>query len=290
MKYGCKLLGLFLLAGILFNANLESCGQTEKIKTEDANAIDVNVRLISILQNFLKQRRPTAAEDRSQDNPAIELQIPGKKPSLFILPRITINVFEDYLFANRKFDELIIFSNAVIKSSPDVMTCYMLGEAYEVKGDIDGAINMYNKAASIMPNFEISYFRLYGIYLYDKNDADKANTYLTKYNSMKSNKEALIDNLMMMGNYCLNESREFDKAEKFFKMVLKVQPDYDRPKLNIAVCRINRSIPAQDKDVFDNAVAEIRNIAGTTTDAECKSFAENLAMQSQEIRKKAFGE
>lgn len=255
--------------------------------------------LSSDLNNFLKNRTSTPEEDASQDNLAIEIQPEGQeKPNIFTLSRITVWKFSDYLFSERKFDELIKFCNASLKASPDFFTYYILAEAYEINGEIDNSIETYKKTIEISPGIPLTYFRLWGIYAFDKNDVANAQKYLNDFNArlsvaqkdtVSSAQQGLITSLLNSGNYCLNVSHKFDNAAKYFRMILKLDPNYESAKLNLALCQFHKSVGLKDREGFEKAVEEIRIIGEKTQDKKLSDYTKQFMERVKQIRKEEFG-
>jgi len=253
------------------------------------------------LRDFLINRTPTPAEDQSQDGLMITTEPQGEeKPNLYAIPRITGWAFEDHLFKKRKFDELIDFCQTVLKTSPDYLTYYKLAETYEINGEINKSIETYKKiieAASNLFILRACYLKLWGIYTYDKKDTISAEEYLTKFNDIiisvekndASAKNQLAENLLEAGNYFLNESRQFDEAEKYFNMILKLNSIYsERANFNLVVCRVNKSIAAKNRVNFDKGLEELKIIGEKTEDKELSNFVKNLLEHYREVEKESF--
>jgi len=252
------------------------------------------------LQKFLIQKQETPQERFSQDNLMLDIYVQGQeKPNGYVIPRITAFMFADYLYTQHSFAQTVEFCQVAIKADPNEGYFYCrMGDAYEASGKIEEAIVAYEKAIETAPQYSFPYFRLWGIYTFDKNDSIKAESYWNKFNAALAEpskisddreKELIIKDLFSIGDYFLNEARDFDKSLKFFNMILKLNPDHERTKLNIAMSNINQSIKLKDKNLFENTVKDVGEIAEKSQDAEVKSFVEQfLQQQAKEIRENNF--
>lgn len=238
------------------------------------------------LTDFLKDRTPTLEEKQSEDVVVISYKSVGdQKDNLIVLPVDTVKVFEVHLFEKRKFEELIEFCKIVIETKPDSFTYNSLARTLELKDKIDEAVEIYDEEIKAAPNEPMPYFRLKGIYSYNKKDTVKAKEYLDKFNAilLVSTKEyrdavrkSLISSLMSEGLYFLNELQQFDKARKYFEMVLELDSGHEKAKLNLIICQFNKSKETGDDVSFNKAKDELRILAEHAGDKEVVSFAKKI--------------
>jgi tetratricopeptide (TPR) repeat protein len=232
------------------------------------------------LSNYLESiqaQTPTMEEQFPEHVVVILYEKEGQeKPNAFVIPLHTAQRFEYHLFSKRKFDELFELSEFVLKGKEDAVTYDMLAKTYELLGETGKAIETYNKAIDIEPdNKGMPYFRLWGIYAYDKKDVRMADEYFQKFSyffnkSSKEDKalakEYLVDTLMDEGLYFLNELIKPDKAVKYFKMVLELEPEYERAKLNLALSRFAKSIELKDMNGSKEIAEELKMIKEKSKD------------------------
>lgn len=238
------------------------------------------------LNEFMKNRKPTSQEEYAQTVLPIPIEIKGKnKQSLVVIPLYTAQVFEQQLFAQRKFEKLKEFCNVVLKIHPDSFTYSRLAQAFEVNGDIKDAVDAYNEEIKIAPGEPMPYFMLWGIYSFDKQDNEQAEGYLAKFNAIFLKMEeaeadsvriSLQKDLMDLGSYFLDEQYNFEYAKKYFSMIRRINPDHERAQLNLIICDLNQGVKVDDSAAFDRAVADLKVFAETAQDQEVASFARQV--------------
>lgn len=104
------------------------------------------------------------------------------------------------------------------------------GDALEALDKDEEAIEQYNKALSISPNYDLALFKLG--YIYEKLEEDSlATQYYSKTIAIDSSFTLAYLNL---GYIYHNQLQEYDKAENIYRLLLRHQPDNARGYNNLA--------------------------------------------------------
>jgi len=250
--------------------------------------------LAETLKSFLISQTPSEEENQSTNNLSIPIKLAGNgKEAVFVMPMITVAKFVAYLSQKHDFANMIEFCQQVKKvDNKDVgFWDQVTGQAYEEQGEMDRAIDYYLKAYQSKEQGPFAAFRLWGIYNFYKDDKVAASEWLGKFSSTLSSYTILPPDRVKMnierdtfnfGNYFLNEARDFDRANKYFEMVLQIDPENSRAKLNILLGKLNSYIKLGDKAGIDKTKSELKNFAQQTTDQEVVAHIDNILKQVEE--------
>lgn len=241
------------------------------------------------LKEFLLKRQATPEERSSKDIITLKLKEgqPGSK--LYVIPRATAHAFASHLFNKEEFEEIVKFCKVYMESSPeDYMMLYMQAVSLEVLGEIDNAIKTYKKVNTLSDKgghkIGLGYFSLYGIYKYDKADIVKADVQFREFNDWlngvaKDAKKETLDLLSYiyraLGHFHTDKKRDFDRAIRFFDMVLILSPQDINATYNLGVNYINKALRERKPSYF----AEAERLLKDTITIDSVSKEAELARQ-----------
>jgi len=101
---------------------------------------------------------------------------------------------------------------------------YWLGEAYHKVNEIEREKEVYELGLSVYPDHSIiiSYQATYAL---SQGDTEKANHLITKYKSIRKNKDLWSESRILSGvGYIYSNANLFDKAERSFRQALELDP------------------------------------------------------------------
>ncbi|MCM8801370.1 MAG: hypothetical protein NC912_05130 [Candidatus Omnitrophica bacterium] len=94
--------------------------------------------------------------------------------------------------------------------------------------------------------------------------------------------------LRTIGSYNLNLKRDFDKAIKFFEMVLKLESSNTEAQYNLAASYINKyynTIKDKDPSYLDKAEKLLKNILDNSTNPKELELSKEAINKISELRK-----
>ncbi|TBR20012.1 tetratricopeptide repeat protein, partial [bacterium] len=205
------------------------------------------------LNRFLLTRKQTIQDAVPSETVFLDIYPPGEdKPNAYALPISAALDFIDHLYSNNKFEDVVIYSRQLIKSTKGkVYPYYKMAIALEALGKIDEAIKEYDNLKKLSPEFPVTYFRLWGIYKYDKGNSLLAKSNMEIFKSMfnkadevtqKQIELTIVDDSFSIGSYHLNISRKMDRAIKEFLIILELRPSQPEIKYNLATSYLNKGI------------------------------------------------
>jgi tetratricopeptide (TPR) repeat protein len=142
-----------------------------------------------------------------------------------------------------KYEKAIEAFNKAIELKPDFAKAYNnQGNVYDNKGEYDKAIEAYNRAIELNPDYANVYNNL-GIAYKDKGEYDKAIESYNKSIELSPDYAEAYNNLGIV----YSDKGEYDKAIKAYNEAIKLEPDFAKVYNNLANVYAN-------KDEWDNAI------------------------------------
>ncbi len=163
------------------------------------------------------------------------------------------------LFENSRDLEAAIFFNKALEINEKIVDSYMgLALAQKLKGNKKQSLESLNLASAILPNSAVLFTEATKIYFQRKYDkANPSNNYsgniidliVKAHNSeLKSNPQnPLIYHrlgILMMG------LRKFTKATSYFESAVNINPQFDRAKIKLILCNIQKNKPVKALDLL----------------------------------------
>ena len=228
---------------ILDNLKLDKALRLAKQKFKDGSSDEAKHIYQDILNRFPKNRRAINGMKALSGRPVGKVP-KVKEPSQDQLQPI-VN-----LYNQRKFQHALKEASQLLQQFPSSVTLYNIsGAANGGLGLLDAAIEAYNKALSIKPDYADAYFNM-GIALKDQEKLEEA---IEAYNKALAIKPDYAEAYYNMGND-MKDKGEFDAAIYSYKQALKIKPEFAKVKHLLAslIGKTTKAAPREYvEDLFD---------------------------------------
>ena len=215
------------------------------------------------LVDLEKGKKASSAARKSKDlpedqlKPLIDLYTQGqyqktldKSSQLLEQYPYSINLYNIIGASNKglgKLDEAIEAFNKALSIKPDYAEAYYnMGVILKKQGKLDEAIEAFNKALSIKPDYAEAYYNM-GNALKNQGKLKEA---IEAYNNAISIKPDYAEAYSNMGN-ALQEQGRLDEAIEAFKKALSIKPDHARAQNNLG-------LTLYDQGKFDEAILALK--------------------------------
>jgi tetratricopeptide (TPR) repeat protein len=190
-----------------------------------------------------------------------------------------------------KLDKAIDAFNKAISIKPDYADAYNnLGNALQEQGKLEEAIEAYNKALTIKPNYDEAYNNM-GNALKEQGKLDKAIEAFTKALSIQPDNTAAYNN---MGNVLKDQGKPEEAIEAYNKAISK-RPDYAEAYSNMGNVlkeqgKLDEAVEAYKKAIsinpdYDDAYWNLSGTAENINEAK-KSIKKCLEVDSNNLEAK----
>lgn len=164
-------------------------------------------------------------------------------------------------YKDRKFDEAIKEFEQAININPKNADSYFeLGRIYNFQKNYEESVKAYEKGLQIDP--EGSYFVFFhlGLNYYNSKQFDKSLENLHKAEKLITDEYSYTEysvNFILAKSYFLKKN--YDKAIKYFKIVLELQPDYVHGYYLLSNCYINKRNHKDAINILENGLKQHPN-------------------------------
>ena len=161
------------------------------------------------------------------------------------------------LHRNNQLNEAVEAYERIAVEAPFPDVYFMLGNARTMLGNIDGAIEAYEQAVSMDPNYTEAFSNL-GLVYFNAGNFDKAEQVAQKAVTLDGN---IVQSHVVLGQV-YSKTSEFDKAIESFKKALTLKPEQEHLLIFLGALLLRTHRYDEAKEVYGQ-LAKMGNTIGS---------------------------